>query len=241
MRRGHAALIASEGPYDEINALEGRSALTSRSTYDDRKSKPPRLNCGSRWPGSSAAKVTATVTHRDLIGLGPASSESAQHWAADRGLGGPGPLAWTVTPDASQLGRPRQAAQRVEVAGRVGLVHGVLEAGSASCAYAVRGVQSTAAATEGGLPVDHPSHRQARNLDRDGQGGADPRARPRRPRPADRPGVRSRPRERNGPIAAPRPGAVDPKADERTPEGSQHRARDSAVTSRLPCRLRRRL
>jgi hypothetical protein len=27
MRRGHAALIASEGPYDEINALEGRSNL----------------------------------------------------------------------------------------------------------------------------------------------------------------------------------------------------------------------
>jgi hypothetical protein len=117
----------------------------------------------------------------------------------------------------------------------------VLEAGSASCAYAVRRVQSTAAATEGGSPVDHPSHRQARNLDRQGRGGADPRARPRRPRPADSPGVRSRPRERNGPIAAPRPGAVDPKADERTPEGSQHRARDSAVTSRQGRRLRRRL
>jgi hypothetical protein len=117
----------------------------------------------------------------------------------------------------------------------------VLEAGSASRAYAVRRVQSTAAATEGGSPVDHPSHRQARNLDRQGQGGADPRPRPRRPRPADSPGVRRRPRERNGPIAAPRPGAVDPKADERTPKGSQHRAPDSAVTSRLPCRLRRRL
>ena len=27
MRRGHAALIASEGPSDEINALDGRSKL----------------------------------------------------------------------------------------------------------------------------------------------------------------------------------------------------------------------
>ena len=27
MRRGHAALIASEGLYDEINALEGRSNI----------------------------------------------------------------------------------------------------------------------------------------------------------------------------------------------------------------------
>src|SRR6266567_3863119 len=53
-----------------------------------------------------------------------------------------------------------------------------LEADPASCAYDARTVQSVAAATEGGSPVDHPSRRQAPSLDQQGQGGADPRARP---------------------------------------------------------------
>jgi hypothetical protein len=107
-----------------------------------------------------------------------------------------------------------------------------LEADSASSAYAGRGLHAVARATKGGFSGDHPSRRQARNLDRQGQGDADPQTRRWRSRPADRPGVRGRPREGNGPIAGSRPGAVGPKADERAPEGSQHRARRSAVTSR---------
>ncbi len=121
MRRGHAALIASEGPSDEANALEGRSNIDI-----DKHRRRSEVK-------ATQAQVWLALA-RELGGQGdgyghagpdqprPSSSESAQHLAADRGLGGPGPLAWTVTSDASQLGRP-QAAQRV--AGRVGLVHGV--------------------------------------------------------------------------------------------------------------------
>jgi hypothetical protein len=71
---------------------------------------------------------------------------------------------------------PRRARQRALDA---------LEADPVSSAYDDSG-ESLAAATEGGPPVDY----QAQDLDRQSRGGADPRARPRRSRPADRPGVR---------------------------------------------------
>jgi hypothetical protein len=93
------------------------------------------------------------------------------------------------------------------------------------------GGQFVASVPEGGS-IDHPSRRRSPSLDRKGQGDADPQARRRRSRPADRSGVRSRPGERDGSIAEARPEAVDPEADERGPQGSQHRARDSALTSR---------
>ena len=56
MRRGHAAVIASEGLYDESNALEGRSNIDIEEHLRDRASKPLRRKCGSRWPGSSAPR-----------------------------------------------------------------------------------------------------------------------------------------------------------------------------------------
>jgi hypothetical protein len=93
------------------------------------------------------------------------------------------------------------------------------------------GGQFVASAPKGGS-VDHPPRRRSPSLDRKGQGDADPQARRRRSRPADRPRVRSRPGERDGSIAEARPEAVDPKADERGPQGSQHRARGSDVASR---------
>jgi hypothetical protein len=35
MRQGHTALIESESLYDDINASEGRSTSTSKSTCDE--------------------------------------------------------------------------------------------------------------------------------------------------------------------------------------------------------------
>jgi hypothetical protein len=57
MRQGYAALLGSEHLYDDINDLEGARTSTSRSTFDDQRSTPPKPKPGSRWPASLEAKA----------------------------------------------------------------------------------------------------------------------------------------------------------------------------------------
>ena len=66
LRRGDAAWSCGAAGLQAAGRRHqrvGRAPTSiSRSTCDDRKSRPPRRRCGSRWPGSSVAKASGTAT-----------------------------------------------------------------------------------------------------------------------------------------------------------------------------------
>src|SRR5918995_2774081 len=77
---------------------KGAPTSTSRSTYDDQRSKPPTLKSGLRGPESLAAEATAMATQAPNPSFSPASSR--------RGITGEPPGATGVSDPFAATGWP---------------------------------------------------------------------------------------------------------------------------------------